>query len=377
MKETYLKADLPFVAFNDWFSVRDVLDHGKIKGEIKVLLACGLGRQIYNLTMGNEEERLDDVETTAEEAKPKSISNPLEETAPFRITITEGRNLPLINKEPPVTYVTFENAHGEIFTSNKSWTTCQPCWNMTTEVHLPVQMLQDKRHQLIIKVWHHRQSKDYDYVLGFAAIDVSLILHDSFTEVTGWYNLMDYMTRCRGQIKVHLCPLEDLLSLHQRIIRPVKESSSNYVSQQKTAVEEASEKEETTFKKAKQFWNPPNISQDLGDCKSTLHLRLKELDCIAKRLQTKASLEISSCNLAKEEKDDQELENLRQRLESQLEIMQNIVNQSNTNEKEEEDDDATYDISEASRDDIRPRMAPDGGNPNEPDNPTRDRPTRS
>ena len=41
------------------------------------------------------------------------------------------------------------------------------------------------------------------------------------------------------------------------------------------------------------------------------------------------------------------------------------------------DDDATYDISEASRDDMRPRMAPDGGNPTEPDNPTRDRPTRS
>ena len=379
LNETHLRAELPFVAFNDWFSVRDVLDHGKIKGEIKVLLACGLGRQIYNLTMGNEEEEEEErVEENVEEAKPRS--NLLEEeTVPFKITISQGRNLPLINKEPPVTYVTFDNAQGKTFTSNMSWTTCQPSWNMTEEVHLPVQMLQDKRHQLIVKVWHHRQSKDYDYVLGFAAIDVSLILHESFTEVTGWYNILDYITRCRGQIKVHLCPL-DVQSLHQRV-RPVKESSDSVNQHEQKFVTDTSEKanEEEIALKPKQFWNPPAISPDLGDCKSTLHLRLKELDCIAKRLQTKACLEISS-NLAKEEKDDQELEKLRQRLESQLEIMQNIVNQSTANEidkEEDNDDDATYDISEASRDDMRPRMAPDGGNPTEPDNPTRDRPTRS
>ena len=368
IKDTQIKADLPFVAFNDWFSVRDVLDSGKIKGEIKVMLACGLGKQIYNLTMKPE----DGEDSEKPVVSKDNIPTPVEvepTTVPFQITVSEGRNLPQIgqqDRESPVTYVTLE-CNGKTYTSDICWKTCQPTWGMSEQVHLPVQMLQDKRHQLIIKVWHHRQSQDvdqtYDYVLGFAAIDVSLILHDSFTEVSGWYNLMDYMTRCRGQIKVHLRPLENVQSLRQRIGSPIL-NEPKPVEEEKKGVSS----------RAKPFWNPPTIAQDLDDSKSTLQIRLKELDCIAKRLQTKANLEITKNN---EEKDAQELEKLRHRLESQLEIMQNIVKQSSTKEADEADD-ATYDISEASSEHDISRMAPDGGNPTtEPDIPTRDRPTRS
>ena len=71
---------------------------------------------------------------------------------------------------------------------------------------------------------------------------------------------------------------------------------------------------------------------------------------------------------------DQELEKLRKRLESQLIQMQESLKPSATDMNEEADD-VTYDISNSSQD--LGRMAPDGGNPAEPENPTRDKPSRS
>ena len=107
------------------------------------------------------------------------------------------------------------------------------------------------------------------------------------------------------------------------------------------------------------------------DTRSTLQLRLNELDCISKRLQTKSNVEVED-----ETNGDQELEKLRKRLESQLQLMQESLKPS-ANDINDEADDATYDISQSSQDDIRPRMAPDGGNPAEPEISTKDKPTRS
>ena len=45
-----LSADLPVIAVNDWLAVRDVLTGAEV-GQLKVLLAAGLGTQIYRLTM--------------------------------------------------------------------------------------------------------------------------------------------------------------------------------------------------------------------------------------------------------------------------------------------------------------------------------------
>ena len=121
----------------------------------------------------------------------------------------------------------------------------------------------------------------------------------------------------------------------------------------------------------RKFWNPPSINLQTDDTRSTLQLRLNELDCISKRLQTKSNMEVES-----EMDCDQELEKLRKRLESQLQLMQDSLKPSATDINEEADD-ATYDISNSSQDDIRPRMAPDGGNPAEPEILTKDKPTRS
>ena len=43
----------------------------------------------------------------------------------------------------------------------------------------------NKKRQLIIKVWHRDESST-DYVIGFAAVDLGILLRDSFSQILGW-----------------------------------------------------------------------------------------------------------------------------------------------------------------------------------------------
>ena len=42
-------------------------------------------------------------------------------------------------------------------------------------------------------------------MLGYAAVDLSPLLA-SFPSVTGWYNIFNWVGRCRGQLKVSVVP---------------------------------------------------------------------------------------------------------------------------------------------------------------------------
>lgn len=46
-------------------------------------------------------------------------------------------------------------------------------------------------------------------MLGYAAVDLSPLLA-SFPSVTGWYNIINWVGRCRGQIKVSIVPRGEL-----------------------------------------------------------------------------------------------------------------------------------------------------------------------
>ena len=35
---------------------------------------------------------------------------------------------------------------------------------------------------------------------------LGILLHNGFTEINGWYNVMDFVGRCRGQISVNIKP---------------------------------------------------------------------------------------------------------------------------------------------------------------------------
>ena len=146
------------IAVHDWLSVRDVLSGGKIVGEVRVLLAAGLGTQLYRLNLLIDEDQsshttknvpsakeIVDADSNTEDKIESIISseeNPsvLEDdqiAVPndwlrFDIKIEEARNLPLITskdrREPPVTYASISNGLTN-FKSDVVKKSCHPQWN--------------------------------------------------------------------------------------------------------------------------------------------------------------------------------------------------------------------------------------------------------
>ena len=82
------------------------------------------------------------------------------------------------------TYVTISNGM-KSFKSNVVERSCAPKWNYQQNIPLPDQLLTDSKRQLIIKVWHRDESST-DYVIGFAAVDLGILLRDSFSQILGW-----------------------------------------------------------------------------------------------------------------------------------------------------------------------------------------------
>ena len=47
----HLNSELPVIVVNDWINVRDLVHGGQPLGQIRVLMAAGLGTQIYRLML--------------------------------------------------------------------------------------------------------------------------------------------------------------------------------------------------------------------------------------------------------------------------------------------------------------------------------------
>lgn len=209
----HLASELPVNVVNDWIAVRDILHSGEIVGEIHVLLCAGLGTQIYRLTMlldegvssttavpastlSNRVSKTTDA-TSASEDEEKSMEDDKScsqgsNMLPFRVRLTEARNLPLIHshgkREPPVTYVTASNGL-RLFKSKIAVKSCNPKWDFDETMHLPEQLLTDSKRQFIAKIWHksdETEEDSSDYVIGFAAVDLGILLLNGFNEVVGW-----------------------------------------------------------------------------------------------------------------------------------------------------------------------------------------------
>ena len=204
------------IVVNDWLSVRDVLQGGKSVGQLRVTMAVGLGTQIYRLMLMTESciksptlitknakniSQLELDEKEANDATPSRIDANEDENdvidknsqqdskwLNFNVKLCEARNLPLIKtkgkKLPPETYVTVSNGL-RLFKSRIVAKSCMPRWNFEEKIALPEELLLDSKRQLIIKVWHKDEATT-DYVVGFAAVDLGILLRDSFTEILGW-----------------------------------------------------------------------------------------------------------------------------------------------------------------------------------------------
>jgi len=95
--------------------------------------------------------------------------------------------------------------------ASKASKSSTPTWNLSTPVPLSVDYLKDSQTQLIIRVWSSQTEcpdEEKDQMVGFAAIDLSPLL--SIPVVSGWYNIINWMGKCRGQVKVTVKPLEEI-----------------------------------------------------------------------------------------------------------------------------------------------------------------------
>ena len=93
--------------------------------------------------------------------------------------------------------------------ASKASKSSTPTWNLSSQVPLSVEYLKDSQTQLIIRVWSSQTEcpdQEKDQMVGFAAIDLSPLL--SIPVVSGWYNIINWMGKCRGQVKVTIKPLE-------------------------------------------------------------------------------------------------------------------------------------------------------------------------
>ncbi|KAF5286741.1 hypothetical protein FQA39_LY04163 [Lamprigera yunnana] len=116
----------------------------------------------------------------------------------------------------PSTYVTFETTSG----TNLKYTSViprstNPQWDYKSDVLLPVDMLVNNQKRLIFKVWRKtncnssQPNLQTDVILGFAALDLTVLLA-GLPSVQGWFNIIDFSSRCNGQIKIHVTPLENI-----------------------------------------------------------------------------------------------------------------------------------------------------------------------
>ncbi|XP_059088742.1 uncharacterized protein LOC131884863 isoform X2 [Tigriopus californicus] len=155
-----------------------------------------------------------------------------------QILIEEARNLPRVfdplqsdQRIFPSCYVSFVAKTGptdngqthKVVVSNLIPFCRDPRWCFETKALLSADLLQDPKRQFILKVWHHpadlgpKLDPEADHVIGFVAVDLKPLLLSSFPIINGWYNIMDFVGRCRGQIFVSIKPLEDVCRMYRHL----------------------------------------------------------------------------------------------------------------------------------------------------------------
>ena len=187
----------------EWESNEEVMDHGK---DIIEILSDGYDTPDSD----SDTEAAEDVtDQTVVHSRSSLTEHP---TVVEPITTKESFKVELTGKE------------GRVI-ANYSWVYCTlptglaskvsqsslPSWNLTSRTSLPLEYLTDSHTQLIVRVWSsltETPDPEQDQMVGFAAIDLSALL--SFPLVSGWYNISNWLGKCRGQLKVTVKPLEQI-----------------------------------------------------------------------------------------------------------------------------------------------------------------------
>lgn len=267
---------------NDWIPVID-LKTGTEKGQLRINLAAGTERQIAHLVMpgwrpesrksldedehiydsvhdddddgeedpgavasggeGSEERRVESGDE--EEVEVAVPEEEFEQESSFFsavVRIEEGQSIPRgfeapegeRKRTPPSTYLTFASSRPAVVVTDIAHRTSRPKWNFERRVDIASEVLTDSRRHFILKLWKIGKRDDVvvdmdrDLIIGFVAVDLAPLCLPGFPKISGWYNVMDFVGRCRGQVKVSVTPAEDLSKLAdcRKFRRRISEVSS-------------------------------------------------------------------------------------------------------------------------------------------------------
>ena len=447
-RDYLLGLDMPVVAFDDWISVTD-LATGSEKGQIRVTLAAGSKDQMRHLlqiweetpkSIISVEKEKDDEEAetvsehiydTVEEASEeeedleefqrlrseeedqrqkkstvfqrdfepvRSIQRHSERKTAFRvyIHIDEARNLPRVfdalcnKKKSPSTFVTFSSlGDPSTVVTNIVRDSRDPRWDKKYSANICKETFTDPRRHFILKLWHHATlgphvDLETDHVIGFAAIDLNPLV-TGFPSICGWYNIMDFVGRCRGQIKVTITPQDDpkslknlpllarrqsdlysshsvsnefsvcakyedfpshvvphteqlISSLEKSQFENLPKSSESTSCQTSTLIGSTSTTPEISLESAVQHWQPPLHEQqpEESSTRSVLLSKLGALDETTAKMRLKLE-EDQQQERAENIDDCQRLEELRKELENKIRLIESSREKVEDLESSEED----------------------------------------
>lgn len=208
---------------------------------------------------------------------------------------------------------------------------------------------------------------------------------------------MDFVGRCRGQLKVDIAPIMEVKTLRQRYANKVTSPRNcsvvcNFETEDTTTTSslvntttssdvsellrppprpphhrnEETPSAPTTTQKKHYFWEPPSFHEENDATRSMLAHKLSDLERLSHDLKRKlesnsetdqAVIETTPNNNTSEE----DLVRLRACLDSQLRLMQTVL-VGNSVATAEEDPLKSHHSAVVSKEDLRPRMAPDGCN---------------
>jgi hypothetical protein len=164
----------------------------------------------------------------------KSSSNEIHDGIIIYINIEQAINLPLINaggaEKAPDTFVTFSDLNSSKHCTHKYETFVvqgkrNPSWGYQACTHIPkdAKSLKEikKTGALQLSVWHLADSgaskapSEKKFLIGKVSVPVSP-LFTGFTDIFGWYPVLDQCGVSKGQIKVQIRPGQPLDSIFQQ-----------------------------------------------------------------------------------------------------------------------------------------------------------------
>ena len=163
-----------------------------------------------------------------------------------------------------------------------------------------IQTLNSLRYSVITARLFYADSYDTHYL--FYQIKI-IVLLTGFPSVSGWYNVIDFTGKVRGQIKVEIKPEESesnlrCLASHQSGHSLSPEPVSPHLPPPKDVVSLASSTEEdertAISETSHHHWVMPEVDQplqQLPDTQSALATKLSDLDSLSTRLREKLSTE--------------------------------------------------------------------------------------